>query len=54
LRTFLTAHFGKVSEPKHAVADGEEDELLVMDVDVDGNVASIDLISMVCDPSRAR
>lgn len=47
LHTFLTAHFGNVSEPRHTVDGGSEDELLVMDVDVDGVIARIDLISMV-------
>lgn len=45
---FLQAHFGDVSLPQHSVEDGEEDDLLVMDVRVDDVVARIDLISMVC------
>lgn len=44
---FLEAHFGSVSTPKTSVEDGEEDELLVMDVVVDDVVARVDLISMV-------
>lgn len=44
---FLEAHFGNVTEPKTEVPEGEEDDLLVMDVKVDDHVARIDLISMV-------
>lgn len=44
---FLEAHFGDVSVPRTEVPEGEEDDLLVMDVTVDGIVARIDLISMV-------
>lgn len=44
---FLEAHFGDVSIPRTEVPEGEEDDLLVMDVTVDGIVARIDLISMV-------
>jgi cleavage and polyadenylation specificity factor subunit 3 len=47
LRLFLEAHFGEVTAPKRTVEDGDEDELLVMDVDVDGTKARVDLISMV-------
>ena len=47
LRMFLEAHFGDVSIPRTEVPEGEEDDLLVMDVTVDGIVARIDLISMV-------
>jgi cleavage and polyadenylation specificity factor subunit 3 len=46
---FLEAHFGDVSTPKTSVADGEEDELLIMDVKVDDHIARVDLISMVSD-----
>lgn len=44
---FLEAHFGEVTTPKTTVADGEEDDLLVMDVRVDNLTARLDLISMV-------
>jgi hypothetical protein len=44
---FLQAHFGDVSEPKRKVDAGEEDELLVLDVNVDDASARVDLISMV-------
>lgn len=47
---FLEAHFGEVSIPRTEVPEGEEDDLLVMDVTVDGVIASIDLISMVRPP----
>lgn len=47
LHTFLQAHFGDVSEPKRDAAEGEEDELLTMEVNVDGSKAVLDLISMV-------
>ncbi|RSH94523.1 endoribonuclease ysh1 [Saitozyma podzolica] len=46
LRLFLEAHFGEVTAPNRTVEDGDEDELLVMDVDVDGTKARVDLISM--------
>jgi len=44
---FLEAHFGDVSQPQTQMVDGKEDELLVIDVTVDGIVARIDLISIV-------
>jgi cleavage and polyadenylation specificity factor subunit 3 len=47
LRLFLEAHFGEVTAPKRTVENGDEDELLVMDVEVDGTKARVDLISMV-------
>lgn len=47
LHLFLSAHFGQVSKPLVEVVDGEEDELLVMDVQVDDKIARVDLISMV-------
>lgn len=47
LHLFLEAHFGEVTQPAATVADGEEDDLLVMRVTVDGVVATVDLISMV-------
>ncbi|TXT04239.1 hypothetical protein VHUM_04237 [Vanrija humicola] len=46
LHMFLEAHFGDVSHPETQVADGDEDNLLVMKVTVDGVVATVDLISM--------
>ena len=52
LRMFLEAHFGDVSIPRTEVPEGEEDDLLVMDVTVDGIVARIDLISMVSPASH--
>ncbi len=47
LHMFLEAHFGDVSQPQTQMVDGKEDELLVIDVTVDGIVARIDLISIV-------
>ena len=47
LYMFLQAHFGDVSQPQTQLVDGDEDELLVIDVSVDGIVARVDLISMV-------
>ncbi|OCF74850.1 endoribonuclease YSH1 [Kwoniella mangroviensis CBS 8886] len=46
IRMFLEAHFGEVSGPKVTVAEGEEDELLVMTVKIDEVMAKVDLISM--------
>ena len=54
LRMFLEAHFGDVSSPRRQVARGDEDELLVMDVTVDGVIARVDLISMVRKLLRTR
>lgn len=44
LEMFLEAHFGDVVRPPA----GDEDEL-TMKVTVDGDVATVDLISMVCE-----
>ncbi|WWD16619.1 endoribonuclease YSH1 [Kwoniella shandongensis] len=46
LAMFLEAHFGEVSGPNTSVPEGEEDDLLVMEVKVDNAIARIDLISM--------
>ncbi|KAK8861462.1 endoribonuclease YSH1 [Kwoniella newhampshirensis] len=46
LAMFLEAHFGQVTGPNRHVPEGEEDDLLVMQVQVDSAVARIDLISM--------
>ncbi len=48
---FLTAHFGDVSIPQKDMTDGDEnDDLMMIDVNVDGMTACVDLISMVCLP----
>lgn len=44
---FLEAHFGDVSIPRKGRKDGNDDDLLVMDVVVDNVIARVDLISMV-------
>lgn len=44
---FLEAHFGDVEMPKATVQDGEEDDLMMMDVKVDDLTARVDLFSMV-------
>ena len=49
---FLGAHFGDVSNPRRMTVDGDEDELLTMDVIMDGIVARIDLLSMVSRPCK--
>ncbi|KAL7424153.1 endoribonuclease ysh1 [Cryptotrichosporon argae] len=56
LHMFLDAHFGDVSRPRREVDDGDEDELLVMDVKVDDAVARLDLISMkvTCESDELR
>lgn len=47
LHLFLQAHFGDVSVPKRTAPEGEEDDLLVMEIKLDGVTANLDLISMV-------
>lgn len=44
---FLAAHFGTVSEVLLDEVPGREDDLLMLHVNVDGLVASIDLMTMV-------
>lgn len=48
LRRFLLAHFGNVSELVEEEQEGKEDELLMLKVEVDQHVATIDLMTMVC------
>lgn len=43
LQLFLEAHFGNVSGPESS----DDDDLLTLEVKVDGQVARLDLISMV-------
>jgi cleavage and polyadenylation specificity factor subunit 3 len=49
ISTFLEAHFGTVSDLRTTMHEGteDEDELLTLDVELDGVKASVDLISMV-------
>ena len=58
IRMFLEAHFGTVSDLRTELKQGaeDEDELLTLDVELDGVKASVDLISMVsgcASPARA-
>ena len=53
LHMFLGAHFGDVSNPRKISSDGDEDELMTMDVAMDGTVARIDLLSMVSRPGKS-
>lgn len=46
LHMFLSSHFGDVSEPQIALDGEDEDDLMVIDVRVDGRLARVDLISM--------
>lgn len=54
LHLFLQAHFGDVSVPKRTALEGEEDDLLMMGIKLDGVTANVDLISMVGPPSGCR
>jgi hypothetical protein len=47
LRRFLLAHFGNVSELVEEEQEGKEEELLMLKVEVDQHVATIDLMTMV-------
>ncbi|KAJ9100469.1 hypothetical protein QFC21_003508 [Naganishia friedmannii] len=47
LRRFLLAHFGNVSELVEEEQEGKEDELLMLKVEVDQHVATIDLMTMI-------
>ena len=49
IRMFLESHFGSVSDLRTQMKEGpeDEDELLTLDVELDGVKASVDLISMV-------
>jgi hypothetical protein len=51
---FLEAHFGTVSNLRTTMKEGpeDEDELLTLDVELDGVKASVDLISMVSRVAR--
>ncbi|WWC60144.1 endoribonuclease YSH1 [Kwoniella dejecticola CBS 10117] len=46
IKMFLESHFGNVTGPNVSVAEGEEDELLSMTINVDEVIAKLDLISM--------
>jgi cleavage and polyadenylation specificity factor subunit 3 len=47
LLIFLSAHFGPIAPPLTTEQPGKEDDLLVIDISVDGIVARVDLMTMV-------